>query len=171
MLASFLFPAPALSISVSPSPPISHPQTPAHDPSPWTRPRPHVLRPRPRACIHFEPRAMLADLPSLTCTLSQTTLPSLSLCTCDQRAPPPPTNVLRPFYGRRGTPHHVSIAAVSSTLSPATWNTPRFAPNPSCLLGPRSPEFFLCSWSSTTVAPRRPYTSAVAPILQRFLSR
>jgi hypothetical protein len=64
-----------------------------------------------------------------------------------------------------------SVAPVSSALSPATWNTPRFAPNPSSLPGPRSPEFFLCSRSSATVAPRRPYASAVVPILQHFLSR
>jgi hypothetical protein len=64
-----------------------------------------------------------------------------------------------------------SVAPVSSALSPATWNAPRFAPNPSGPPGPRSPEFFLCSRSSATVAPRRPCASVVAPGLQRFLSR
>jgi hypothetical protein len=65
----------------------------------------------------------------------------------------------------------VSVALVSSALSPDTWNTPRFAPNPSNPPGSRSPKFFLCSRSSFTVAPRRPCVSAVAPTLQRFLSR
>jgi hypothetical protein len=64
-----------------------------------------------------------------------------------------------------------TVAPVSSTLSPATWNTPRFAPNPSSPPGPRSPEFFLCSQSSATVTLRRPCASVVASILQRFLSR
>jgi hypothetical protein len=57
----------------------------------------------------------------------------------------------------------VSITPVSSTLSPATWNTPRLAPNPSSPPGPRSPEFFLCSRSSATVASSRPFATTVAP--------
>jgi hypothetical protein len=97
----------ARSLSVPPSPPVSHPQPPAHDPPPWTCPRPRVLRPRPRACVPFQPRALLAHLPSLTCALSQTPSPSLYLCTRDQRAPPPPTDVRRLFYGRHGTARHV----------------------------------------------------------------
>jgi hypothetical protein len=69
--APFLFPAPALSLSVPPSPLVSHPQPPAHDPPSWTCPRPLILRPRPRACAPFEPRSLLAHLPSLSCALNQ----------------------------------------------------------------------------------------------------
>jgi hypothetical protein len=46
--------------------------------SPWTRPRLRVLRPRPRTRAPFEPRALLAHLPSLICALCQTFSPSLS---------------------------------------------------------------------------------------------
>jgi hypothetical protein len=96
-----------LSLSISSSPPVNCPQPPAHDPPSWTRPRLRVLRPRPRACALFETRALLAHLPSLICALTQTPSPSLSLYTRDQRALPPPTDVRRPLYGRRGTPRLV----------------------------------------------------------------
>jgi hypothetical protein len=52
----------------------------------WTCPRPRVLRPCPRARAPFEPRALLAHLPSLFCALSQTPSPSLSLSLSLSRA-------------------------------------------------------------------------------------
>ena len=105
-MAPFLSPRP-LPLSVPPSPPVSHPHPPAQDPPPWTHPRSRILRPRPRVCAPFEPRALRAHLPSLSCTLSQTPSPSPSLCARNQGAPPPPTDVRRPFHGRRGTPRRV----------------------------------------------------------------
>jgi hypothetical protein len=48
------------------------------------------------------------------------------------------------------------VAPVSSALSPATWNTPKFAPDPSSLPCPHSPEIFPCSRSSATITPSRP---------------
>jgi hypothetical protein len=58
--------------------------------SPWTRPRPRVLRPRP------SPRALLAHLPSSICALCLAPSPSLSLCPREprtsattRRRPPP----------------------------------------------------------------------------------
>jgi hypothetical protein len=73
----FLFPAPALSL---------HPADPTCQPSLTSRPRSPVVDaptsvrspPRPRARAPFEPRALLAHLPSLTCALSRTPI-ALSL--------------------------------------------------------------------------------------------
>jgi hypothetical protein len=46
---------------------------------PWTCPRPRVLRPRPSPRAPFEPRALLAHLPSSICALYPALSPSLSL--------------------------------------------------------------------------------------------
>jgi hypothetical protein len=129
---------------------------------PWTRPRPCVHRPRPRAHAPFEPRALLAHLPSLTCTLSQTRSPSLSLCPREQRAPPPLIIGRYPFcdYHRARTP---SFASVRFTSPLAARDTLRCALPLSGLPGPRSPERFLRIRSSATVAPSRPYATAIAP--------
>jgi hypothetical protein len=93
--------SPACSLlSLSYRPHLSaRPQLPAHDPPQWTRPRPRILRPRPSVCALFEPRALLAHLPSLTCALSRTPSPSLSLCArreSSATAHRGPTSVLRP---------------------------------------------------------------------------
>jgi hypothetical protein len=149
------------SFSVPPTPPVSRPKPLAHDPPPWTRPRPRVLRPRPRAHAPFEPRALLAHLPSLTCALSRTPSPSLLLCTQPKPCHRPSTSAARSTVAVELPA--ASVAPVSSALSPATWNTPRFAPNPSSPPGPCSPEFLLCSRSSTTVAPSCPCATVVAP--------
>jgi hypothetical protein len=86
-------------LSLSRRPHLSaRPQPPAHVPPPWTRPRPRDLQPPQHILIPFEPRTPLAHLPPLTCTLSRTLSPSLSLYACDQRAPPPPTVDYRPFW-------------------------------------------------------------------------
>jgi hypothetical protein len=66
-------------LSLSRRPHLSaRPQPPAHDPPPWTRPRPRDLRPPPHVPTSFEPRALLAHLPPLTCALSRTLSPSLA---------------------------------------------------------------------------------------------
>jgi hypothetical protein len=77
--APFFFPTPTLSLSRRPHLLVVPNLSPTISTS-WTRPHPHVPRPCPRAQAPFEPRALLAHLPSLTCALSQTPSPSLSLC-------------------------------------------------------------------------------------------
>jgi hypothetical protein len=93
---------------------------------PWTRPRPRVLRPRPCARAPFEPRALLAHLPSLICALCQTLSPSLSLCPRVQRAPPPPAVDRCPFCGHRRV-RAPSSATVSFALPSAARDTLRCA--------------------------------------------
>jgi hypothetical protein len=82
--------APTLPLSAPPSPLVSRPQPSAHDlpavdaptiSPPWTRPRSHVLRPRPCARAPFEPRALLAHPSSLICALCPTLSPSLAVPT------------------------------------------------------------------------------------------
>jgi hypothetical protein len=132
---------------------------------PWTCPRPRFLRPRPSPRAPFEPRAVLAHLPSSICALCPALSLSLALPTrienlrhrC-QRPPPVPWPLLRP-------------CPVQSALPSATRDTLRCALSLSGLSGPRSPEWFLRSRSSATVALSRPCASAVAPCLQRFPSR
>jgi hypothetical protein len=114
-----------LSLSCRP-PLLARPQPPVHDPPPWTRPRPRFLQPRPRVCAPFEPRTLLSHLPSLTCALSRTPSPSLSLCARGQRAPPLPTVDCRPFCDRRRV-RVPSVASVSSASLSATRDTLWFA--------------------------------------------
>jgi hypothetical protein len=137
---------------------------------PWTRTRPCVLRPRPRTHAPFEPRALLAHLPSLICALCQTLLPSLSLCPRMQRAPPPSVIDRYPLCGHR----HVrapSRGTVSSASLLATRDTLRCALPLSILSSPRSPERFLHSRNPAAIAPSRPCASAIALLLQHFPSR
>jgi hypothetical protein len=69
------------------------------------RPRPRVLRPRPSPRAPFEPRALLAHLPSSICALCPALSPSLPLCprelrtctTARRRPSPIPWPPLRPF--------------------------------------------------------------------------
>jgi hypothetical protein len=88
----------------------------------------------------------------------------------NREPPPPPVDVHRLFRGRRCA-RAPSRATVSFALPPATWDTLRCALPLSGLSGSRSPEWFLCSRSSATVAPSRPCASVVSPCLQRFPSR
>jgi hypothetical protein len=125
--------------------------------TPWTRPRPRVLRPRSCARAPFEPLALLAHLPSLICALCQT----LSLCPRVQRAPPPPAVDRCPFCGHRRV-RAPSCATVSSASPSAARDTLRCACPLSGSFGPHSPERFLCSRSSAVVALSRPCASAVA---------
>jgi hypothetical protein len=155
------------SLSQSRRPHLSaRPQPPAHDPPHWTRQRPRDLRPPPHILAPFEPRAPLAHLPPLTCTLRRTLSPSLSLCARDQRAPPPPIVDCRPFYDRRRA-RAPSATSVSSALPSATRDTLWFALSLSSLPGPHSPEHFLRSRSPAAVDLRLHRTPAV---LQAFRS-
>jgi hypothetical protein len=89
---------------------------------PWTRPRPCVLRPRPSPHAPFEPRALLAHLPSFICALCPAPSPSLSLCLHEPRAPLPPADAHRLFRGRRCA-RAPSSATVSFALPSATRDT------------------------------------------------
>jgi hypothetical protein len=149
-----------LSLFVPPSPPISHPQPPAHDPPPWTRPRPRVLQPCPRDCAPFEPRALLAHLPSLICALSRAPSLSLPLCARDQRTLPPFTVGRCPFCDHCCA-RAPSFASMSSASPLATRDTLRCALPLSGLPSPRSPERFLRSRSPVVVDPRFHRTFAV----------
>jgi hypothetical protein len=103
-------------------------------------------------------------------TSAQLSRPLSRSAHANREPPPPPTDVHRLFRGRRCA-RAPSSAMVSFALPSATWDTLRCALPLSGLSGPRSPEWFLCSQSSTTVAPSCPCASAVAPCLQRFPSR
>jgi hypothetical protein len=105
----------------------------------WTRPRPCVLRPRPCARAPFEPRALLAHLSSLICTLYPTLSPSLSLCPLKQGALPPPADAHYLFCGRCRA-RAPSNATVSFPLLSAAWDTLRCALSLHAASGPRSPE-------------------------------
>jgi hypothetical protein len=98
---------------------------------PWTRPRPHVFRPRPCARAPFEPRALLAHLPSLICSFCQTPSPSLSLCPRMQRAPPPPSTAtcLRPLSCLRLVPCHGELR-----LAVRCSRHPSLCPSPLCFV-------------------------------------
>jgi hypothetical protein len=149
-----------LSLSLPCHPHLSaRPQPLAHDPPPRTCPR-----------APFEPRAMLAHLPSLIYALCPTLLPSLSLCPRVQGAPPPPTIDRCLFCGRRRA-CAPSSATVSSALLSAARDTLRCAISLSSASGPRSAEQPSRSRSPAPVAPSSLCASAVASRLQRFPSR
>jgi hypothetical protein len=137
---------------------------------PWTRPRPHVLRPRPCPHAPFEPRALLTHLSSPICALCPTLSPSLLLCPRVQGAPPPPADNHYLFCGRRRA-RAPSSATVSSALLSAAQDTLRCALFLPTTSSPRSLEFPLCSRSSATVALSSPCASVVASRCQRFCSR
>jgi hypothetical protein len=161
-------PAPSLCPAVPTCQPVSN-ISPTISP-PWTRPRPCVLRPRLSPSAPFEPRALLAHLPSLICALCPAPSLSLSLCLREPRAPPPPADAHRLFRGRRCA-HAPSSATVSFALPSPTRETLRCALSLPALSGPRSPEHFLMQPESATAAPSNPYASAVASRRQRFCSR
>jgi hypothetical protein len=96
----------ALSLSLCPTDPTRQ-RVPNLSPTispPWTHPRPRVLRPRPSPRVPFEPRVLLAHLPSSICALCPALSPSLSLCpreprtsaTVRRRPPPVSWPPLRP---------------------------------------------------------------------------
>jgi hypothetical protein len=144
-----------LSAPFSPPPPRAHSHSLSRRPHlsavpnlsptispPWTCPRSGVLQPHPRACAPFEPRTLLAHLPLLICALSQTLSLSLSLCSREQRAPPPPAIDCCPFCGhhRVCAPSHATMSSASPS---AARDTLRCALPLSVSSGPRSPERFL----------------------------
>jgi hypothetical protein len=112
-----------------------------------------ALRPRPRAHAPFDPRTLLAHLPSFICALSQTPSPSLSLCPREQRAPPPLTIARCPFCV-----HHRVRAPSSATVSfaspSAARDTLRCALPLSSLAGPHTLEWF-CVAGAPPPSPRR----------------
>jgi hypothetical protein len=154
-------PTPTLSLSRCPHVSAVPNLSPTISP-PWMRPRPRVLRSRPCARAPFVPRALLAHLSSISCALSQTPSPSLSLCPREQRAPPPPAVGCCPFCGHRRV-RAPSRATVSSASPSAARDTLRCALPLSGSSGPRSPEQFLRSRSPATVDPSHPCASAIAP--------
>jgi hypothetical protein len=87
------------------------------------------------------------------------------------REPPPPSADVHRLFRDRRCAHALSSATVSFALPSSTRDTLRYALSLYGLSGPCSPEWFLCSRSSATVAPSHPCASAVAPCLQRFPSR
>jgi hypothetical protein len=160
-------PVPTLSLSRHPHL-LARPQPPTHD-------LPRRGRAHARAfCGHvrapFEPHALLAHLSSLICAFYSTLSPSLSLCPRVQGAPPPPAVDRCLFRGRRRA-RAPSSAPVSSALLPAAQDTLRCVLSLPVASGPRSPEFLLCSRSSTTVALSSPYASVVASRRRHFCSR
>jgi hypothetical protein len=127
----------------------------------WTRPRPRILRPRSSPRAPFDPRALLAHLPSSICALCPALSLSLSRSAHANREPlPPPTDVRRLFRGRRCA-HAPSSATVSSALPSATRDTLRCALSLPAAPGPRSLEPFLRSRSPAAVDPRLHRTPAV----------
>jgi hypothetical protein len=126
----------------------------------WTRPRPRVLWPRPSPHAPFEPRALLAHLPSPICALYPAPSPSLSQCPRESRAPPPPADVHRLFHGCRCA-RAPSSSTVSFALLSATWDTLQCTLSLPAVPGPCSPERFLRSQSPATVDPRLHRTPAV----------
>jgi hypothetical protein len=140
-VGTVLFPAPTLSLSRHPHLSAVSNLPPTISP-PWTRPSPRVLRPRLCACAHFEPRALLAHLPSLICAQCLAPSPSLSLCPREPRAPPLPDDAHRLFHGCRCARAPFS-ATVSFALPSVTQDTLRCALSLSISSGPRSPEHLL----------------------------
>jgi hypothetical protein len=138
--------------------------------SPWTRPRPRVPQPRPSPRAPFEPRTLLAHLPSLICALCPAPSPSLSLCPREPRAPPPPADAHRLFRGRRCA-RAPSSATVNFALLSATRDTLRCALSLPAAPSPCSPECFLAQPESATVAPSSLCASAVASRRHLFCSR
>jgi hypothetical protein len=121
----------------------------------------------------FEPRTLFAHVPSsiyALCLALSLSL-SLSLSAHANREPPPPSADVHCLFCGRCYACAPSRATVSFALTPATRDTLRCALPLSGLSGLRSPEWFLRSQSSVTVALSRPRASVVAPCLQRFPSR
>jgi hypothetical protein len=94
----------------------------------------------------FRPRAPLAHYPPLICALNRAPSPPLSLCSCDQPSSAAADQGPPPFYDSFCA-RVTSVALVSSASPTVARDTPRFAPSPSGLPGPSSPECFPCSRS------------------------
>jgi hypothetical protein len=99
----------------------------------------------PTPCSPTSPRSLAPSV--------EPSRPSLSLCARDQIAPLLLTEDRRLFCVRRRA-HAPFVASVSSASPSATRDTLWFALPLSDLLGPRSLEHFLRSWSPAAVDPR-----------------
>jgi hypothetical protein len=169
--APLLSPTPAFPLSTPPTLPVSSSLT--------SRPRsPRRGRAHVRAFSGYN-RALAPLLNPMSCSSTsplpfapsaQLSRPLTRSAHANREPPPPSADVHRLFRGRRCA-RASSSAIVSVALPSATRDTLRCALPLSGLSGPRSPEWFLPSQSSATVAPSRPCASAVAPCLQRFPSR
>jgi hypothetical protein len=166
-------------LSPTPAFPLSAPLTPPVSASLTSRPRsPHRGRAHDRAFSGHDraPAPLLNPVPcSPTSPLpfapsAQLSRPLSRSAHANREPPPPPVDVHRLFRGRRCA-RAPSSATVSFALPSATRDTLGCALPLSGMSGLRSPEWFLRSRSSATVAPSRPGASTVAPCLQRFLSR
>jgi hypothetical protein len=141
----------SLSLSVLPTPPVSSSLT--------SRPRPRVLAP-------FEPHAPLAHFPSLTCALSRTLSPPLSLCARDQIALPPLTVDHRPFYDRRRA-RAPYVASVSFASPSATWE-PSGLPFPSLVCPVHAHRSVSCAAGARHRRPEAPPHLRRSPSVPEF---
>jgi hypothetical protein len=125
---------PSASLTSRPCSPTVITPTTARSPATSALPRP------------FRPHALLAHSPLLICALNRAPAPPLSLCARDQ-----PSFVAAhqgpPSFRDSHCARVVSVSSVSSASPSVARDTPRFAPSPSGLPGPRSPECFPCSRS------------------------
>jgi hypothetical protein len=119
----------------------SRPRSPAVDAPTTTRSPATSARPRPFRSPHTT-----RPLPLLICTLNRALSPPLSLCAHDQPSSAAAHQGPPPFRDSHCA-YVASVASVSSASPSAVRNTPRFAPSPSGLPGPHSPECFPCSRS------------------------
>jgi hypothetical protein len=119
-------PAPSLTLGArlsDPSPP-NRPRSP-----PWTRPRPRDFWPRPHAPEPFLDPALVHS-PSPAQLRPQSSTLALFLALRARLRVPLPLAMVSPPFRRRRRALAVSVALVSSALSPATRDAPRFAPFP-----------------------------------------
>jgi hypothetical protein len=161
-----------LSPSLCPAVPTCQPSSTSHPRSP-RRGRAHVRAfsghdRAPAPLLNPAPCSPTSPLPFAPS--AQLSRPLSRFAHANREPPPSLDDVHRLFRGRRCA-RAPSSATVSFALLSATRDTLRCALPLSGLFGPRSPEWFLRSRSSATVAPSRPCASTVAPCLQRFPSR
>jgi hypothetical protein len=116
---------PSASLTSRPRSPAVVAPTTARSPATSARPRP------------FRPHALLAHSPLLICALNQAPTPPLSLCARDQPSSVAAHQGLPSFCDSRCA-CIASVALVSSASPSIARDTPRFAPSPSGLPGPRS---------------------------------
>jgi hypothetical protein len=155
---------PAFPLSGPPTPPLSasltsRPRSPrrghAHDRAFFGHVRAPAPLLKPAPCSPTSPHP-LAPSTQLSRPLSRS-------AHANQEPPPPPIDVHRLFHGRRCARAPSSVT-VSFALPSAARDTLQCALSLSGLSVLCSPEWFLRSRSSATVAPSHPCASAVAPL-------
>jgi hypothetical protein len=128
------------------APALSVLRTPPVSPSPTSRPRPRVLRPRSQAHAPLEAACCSPTSPRSLAPLAKLSRPLSCPVHATRQAPPPLIRDRCPFYDRRRA-RSLSVASMSSASPSATRDTPRFALSLSVLPGQRSLEHFLRSRS------------------------